>query len=276
MAELTHAPGTRPAPQPLRWTPELVARFWDGLAQAGLDDALAFGRMARRCIHWLIAKYLTPDGQHLDYGAGGGEVAEYLINQGFPFAVLEPSAERLARTTERLHGLPGFLGGGKPVAEQSYDAVTCFEVLEHILDADWNRVCDELAGHVRPGGVLIVSTPNDEDMRRDTVYCPVSNTCFHRWQHVRRISAATLTSAFAARGIRKLCAHQLDFVEGLFEPYLHMMGMADPPPREPGQPEEIVPLHIHWLLHDIDGVMGGASRLLYVGRKPAASVHAGG
>jgi SAM-dependent methyltransferase len=259
-------------PSPLIWTPELVARFWDGMARAGLDDVMAFGRMARRCILWLVGRHLVPGGRHLDYGSGGGEVAAHLIEHGFPFAVFEPSGERQRRTAARLASLAGFLGGPGLEDGGRFDAVTCFEVLEHVLDERFEAVCDQLAHYVRPGGKLILSTPNDEDLARDTVYCPTSDQTFHRWQHVRRITGDLLERTFARRGFRKLCTHQLDFDESLFRPYLHLMGLAEPDagPTPEAKPGEIVPLHIHQILHDVDGVMGGASRLLYVGAKDGA------
>jgi SAM-dependent methyltransferase len=244
-----------------------VSRFWDGLAKAGLDETLAFGNLAKRCIHWIISRHLHPDGRHLDYGAGGGEVAEHLIRNGFAFAIFEPSAERLARTTSRLRGLPGFLGGGTAIVDEVFDTVTCFEVLEHVLDEAWDAVCDALVAHVRPGGKLIVSTPNNEEMSRDTVYCPLSNVTFHRWQHVRRIDCDFLTETFASRGVEKVCVHQLDFIDALYEPYRHMLGHPAPAPSTERYIEEVVPLHIHWLANDIDGVIGGASRILFIGQR---------
>jgi SAM-dependent methyltransferase len=250
-------------PRPLVWTPELVTRFWDGMARAGLDEVMAFGRMARRCILWLVGRHLVPGGRHLDYGSGGGEVAAYLIEHGFPFAVLEPSVERQRSAESRLSSLAGFLGCPGPEDVGGYDAVTCFEVLEHVLDDRFEAVCDEIASYVRPGGRLIISTPNNEDLARDTVYCPVSNHTFHRWQHVRRIDQKTLESAFARRGFRKVCTHQLDFDENLFQPYLYLMGLAEPAAGSAKQ----MPLHIHQVLNDIDGVMGGATRLLHVAVK---------
>lgn len=33
------------------------------------------------------------------------------------------------------------------------------------------------------GGALIITTPNEENLEDNMVYCPVSNTIFHRWQH---------------------------------------------------------------------------------------------
>ncbi|MBL4757457.1 MAG: class I SAM-dependent methyltransferase [Rhizobiales bacterium] len=252
-------------PEPIIWTPELVNRFWDGLAQAGLDDVMAFGRMARRCIHWVINDQLKPAGRHLDYGAGGGEVAAYLIERGYPFAVFEPSGERQRKTERLLADLEGFIPDVGPKDEGSFDAVTCFEVLEHVLDEDIDKVCDELAAYVRPGGRLIISTPNNEDLRCGMIYCPVSNKLFHRWQHVRQVTPEWITNMFAARGFTKICLHQLDFDENLFLPFLHHMGLAPAPGKKAGA--DIMPLHIHQVINNIDSIFGGATRLLYIGEK---------
>ena len=251
-------------PQPIVWTRELVNQFWNGMAHVDRDDRMAFGRMAKNCIHWLVARHLVAGGRHLDYGGGSGEVALHLISKGFPFAVFDPATERQKKTESALEGVEGFLGGPGSVPESSFDAVTCFEVLEHVLDQDIEQVCNELAEHVKPGGKLIISTPNSEDLLQDIAYCPMSNRYFHRWQHVRSVTPEWLTGVFEQRGIDKVSLQQLDFAESLFEPYLHMLGFAAPPPCVEG---EIIPLHIHNILNDIDGACGGATRLLFIGQK---------
>lgn len=258
-------------PKPIEWTPELVDRFWNGVTCMGIGDRMAFGRMARRCIHWIIARHLVIGGRHLDYGGGSGDVAAHLIAQGFPFAVYDPARKRQSKTEATLAGVDGFLGGAGDVPSATFDAVTCFEVLEHVLDQHIEQVCDELTAHLKPGGTLIISTPNSEDLALEMVYCPISNHYFHRWQHVRTITPKWLINMFERRGIEKVSLQQLDFAESLFEPYLHMMGHATPPPNTK---DEVVPHHIHNIMHDVDGTCGGATRLLYVGRKSGEPVSA--
>lgn len=279
-------------PKPLQWTPDLVVQFWNGMAKAGLDSC-SFGPMAKRCIHWLIGRHLVSGGRHLDYGSGGGEVASHLIANGYPFSVYEPAVERQRMAEQRLAGVAGFLGSPAPEGSGTYDAVTCFEVLEHVLEQDFEGVCDVLAGHVRPGGKLVISTPNNENLQSDMVYCPVSNHFFHRWQHVRVVTPKFLDETFSHRGFKKICIHQLDFQEALFSNDLDLLGFetpnisaatpsqsAPPPsarariaemiaPKAPS-PQRIIPLHIHNIIHNIDCVMGGATRILYIGQKHPA------
>ncbi|MBP0462566.1 class I SAM-dependent methyltransferase [Roseomonas sp. PWR1] len=253
----------QPEPTKLVWTRELVNRFWNGLSRAGHGDTRVFGRMARRSIHWLIARHLVKGGRHLDFGAGGGEIAEHLIDQGYPFAAIDPASDRAARADALLSGKAGYLPAPEPGGSETFDAVTCFEVLEHVLDDEFEGVCDTLAGLVKPGGRLIITTPNSEDLDDGVVYCPVANVTFHRWQHVRSITPAMMDAMFARRGFSKVCLHQLDFIDALYEPYLHMLGFIDRPLAE----GEIIPLHIHNINHNIDSVIGGASSILYVGQK---------
>jgi SAM-dependent methyltransferase len=43
-------------------------------------------------------------------------------------------------------------------AEDSFDLIVCFEVIEHVEEQD--RVLDQLARVLRPGGLLLISSPN--------------------------------------------------------------------------------------------------------------------
>jgi SAM-dependent methyltransferase len=47
-----------------------------------------------------------------------------------------------------------------PFAEDSFDVVVCFETLEHVTDQP--KALDELRRILRPGGVLLISSPNHD------------------------------------------------------------------------------------------------------------------
>ena len=96
-----------------------------------------------------------------------------------------------ARAAVNRTPLMRFLGGDAtrlPFADSSFDAVTMFDVLEHIPDhalaaAEARRV-------LRPGGVIMVSTPHTRwrypYFRFMASVCPREEELFAEWGHVRR------------------------------------------------------------------------------------------
>jgi ubiquinone/menaquinone biosynthesis C-methylase UbiE len=71
---------------------------------------------------------------------------------------------------------------------QSFDAITMYDVLEHIPDHE--RAISEGLRVLRPGGYLIISTPNEHwrfpYYRFMKKWCPSEEKMFAEWGHVRR------------------------------------------------------------------------------------------
>ncbi len=74
-----------------------------------------------------------------------------------------------------------------PLADHSIDAVTSFETLEHVSDAA--AFIAELRRVLRPGGTLILSTPNKD-------FGPQSNNPFHIQEFTAAELQALLCQAF--------------------------------------------------------------------------------
>jgi SAM-dependent methyltransferase len=70
----------------------------------------------------------------------------------------------------------------------SFDAITMFDVLEHIPDHE--RASAEALRVLRPGGYLLVSAPNEHwrfpYYRFMKPFCPSEEEMFAEWGHVRR------------------------------------------------------------------------------------------
>src|SRR5579859_853155 len=200
----------------LGWTPELVGRFWDGVARTRGLAQQSFGRLGGRYLLQAVRWHLRLGARHLDFGGGDGDFAALLAEQGFPAAVFEPSAERAARVTERLAGRPGFLGTVGHADVEPFDTIFLVEVIEHVLEADLAAVLARLDRLLAPGGQIIVSTPNAEDLEENFAFEPAEGVLFHRWQHQRSFTRETLSALLAAHGFAPRVVHEIELTDRIF------------------------------------------------------------
>lgn len=100
----------------------------------------------------------------LDVGCGGGLLAEQFAALGCRVTGVDPSEPSLqaARVHAEKTGLSiRYLSGrgeALPVADQSFDIVSCCDVFEHVEDLD--AVLGEISRVLKPGGVLLFDTIN--------------------------------------------------------------------------------------------------------------------
>ncbi|MEU1314560.1 class I SAM-dependent methyltransferase [Streptomyces tibetensis] len=98
----------------------------------------------------------------LDIGCGDGTAAATAapLLPGHRVIGVDWSQDALRRARTRIpHAVRGELtGGGLPFASGSADAVLFSEVVEHLVDPD--AALDEIRRILRPGGHLMLSTPN--------------------------------------------------------------------------------------------------------------------
>ena len=189
-------------PTPIKWTPKQVAAFWDFEQQKGRYHAQRFG--------FNILSYLRRDlrgvGSALDFGCGLGHMIEHLLPMVREAAGCEQSVDTIRAANVRLQEHPGFLGvfDTKTLLEEgrTFESVLLSEVIEHLDDEALASVFEAIRRLLVPGGLLIVTTPNAEDLFGEQVLCPHCRTTFHRWQHVRSWSGETLSRFLDAQGFR--------------------------------------------------------------------------
>ena len=160
------------------------------LARNPFPAPLTFGffyREKMRAVH-----RVSPEGPLRDILEVGG-------GRGGLTALLYPGARIVNIDFDRVFGneavnrQPGmsFVCGDAtrlPFPDASFDAVTMFDVLEHIPDD--RTAADEAFRVLRPGGWLLASSPNEHwrfpyyDVLRP--YCPSEEEMFAEWGHVRR------------------------------------------------------------------------------------------
>lgn len=101
----------------------------------------------------------------LDYGSGIGTTAILLAEQGYDVTIADvPSVTfQYAQHRLRRRNLPFKaieIMGDLPSLPESYHAIVCFDVLEHVPMPD--RVYKQLLRHLVPGGLISVVAPFDE------------------------------------------------------------------------------------------------------------------
>jgi 2-polyprenyl-3-methyl-5-hydroxy-6-metoxy-1,4-benzoquinol methylase len=245
-------------PERLKWTPELVGRFWDGFSQTQLVQ-FSFSRQAGGDLLIAIDHLLPRNGEILDFGAGDGHLVRLLSERGFCAAAYEPSGGRMQNLEGALAGIERFGGVIGQNATSKFDLVIMAEVIEHVLDDELDTTLGRLATLTKPGGILIVTTPNNENLELGMTYCPVSNMLFHRWQHVRSFTETTLPELLRSYGFVETVTHRVGFDAAVFLP-------VDPQsPTAPSQ--DRLPDYIAKLRRNEKALIGSEANLLYVGRR---------
>ena len=162
----------------------------------------------------------------LDLGCGSGRATRLLEKAGKKVIGLDISAEALRRAS-RLGGASSYVQADcdaqPPFADQSFEAVYCAEVIEHLLDPEsMVRECYRL---LKPAGILFVSTPYHARIKN----CVIAAIAFERHfdpigPHIRFFTYRSLRDLLATNGFRVRNAFYL----GRFWPlWMNMMVSAE-------------------------------------------------
>jgi len=145
-------------------------------------------------------------GRVVDYGAGPGFLIDELLAAGVQCAAVEFGEEAVSELNDRFEKQRGFLGArsNDHLAEWkgTFDAVLLIEVVEHLYDRQLHDCLSAVCSLLKPGGRLIVTTPNEEDRTRSFICSPESGLLFHRYQHVRSWDSKSLADVLRTSGFR--------------------------------------------------------------------------
>jgi 2-polyprenyl-3-methyl-5-hydroxy-6-metoxy-1,4-benzoquinol methylase len=171
----------------------------------------------RRLFSALYGRFLPArrDAEILEVGCGSGSFLHFLRSEGYQrIHGVDIAAEQvtLARSlgiedVEAADALPYL--AAHPAA---YDLIAAFDVIEHFTKDDVLRFLDHVHGALRPGGALLLRTPNADNP-------------FHSWI---RYADFTHEVAFTPLSIRQVLRATgfTDIVVVPLEPYVHGVASA--------------------------------------------------
>jgi ubiquinone/menaquinone biosynthesis C-methylase UbiE len=151
--------------------------FWEGEA---LQDENNLTRVKE------TAALIPEDANSLlDVGCGNGVFVNYLqqLLPGLKLLAIDRShaALKYVKTEKREGDIADI-----PLADRSYDCVTCLEVIEHLPIGVFQRALSELTRVAKQ--YVIVSVPYAEELERNHTQCPECKSIFNADLHLRTFS----------------------------------------------------------------------------------------
>lgn len=199
-------------PTPIVWTPEFVQRYWDWMSHH--SDAY-FTEAYGDAIVGVLRPHLKGRQSVLDYGCGTGFLLQRLVDAGWTGVGADSSSDSLAAVRQKLDGHRRF-GGAYSIDAvlergERFDALTSIEVVEHLPDEVLDDTLARWKQLLKPSGVVAITTPNEEQLAAEELYCPSCDHTYHRWQHVRSWSADSLSAYLNKSGFDVIEARATDF-----------------------------------------------------------------
>jgi SAM-dependent methyltransferase len=186
------------------WTDEKVAQFWEYENNGRKNQENWFTLQLNDAIWNFTKKYIYKKAKILDYGAGKGFLSEYISNRLGEGHIdcADFSEAGLENIRSLLSGRSNFgdciLIKTFPIGapDDFYDVIYFIETIEHLTDNFFHPTIEELKRLLKPGGILIITTPNNEDLSKSTDRCPDCGCVFHRVQHIQSFTCDKLKNMF--------------------------------------------------------------------------------
>jgi 2-polyprenyl-3-methyl-5-hydroxy-6-metoxy-1,4-benzoquinol methylase len=165
----------------------------------------AFAAYLRRFVEEELSLRLRPGARVLDVGCGNGEFLAALAETGFEGWGLDVSAAAVEACRRRgLRASEGDLSGGECPGEGPFDAVTLWDVVEHLTEP---AAClRRAAALLKPGGFVFVKTP---EVRGLSAFLAGALPVMHRVllsapAHIQYFTKRSAGAALAASGVERI------------------------------------------------------------------------
>jgi 2-polyprenyl-3-methyl-5-hydroxy-6-metoxy-1,4-benzoquinol methylase len=188
----------------IEWTDEQVKKFWDYESQ--FPEKYFTHTFGGRILEE-IGGHLKGKKNVLDYGTGIGLLIPHLLKHNFEVTGTDFSHDSIETVNKRFKNESNFNGAyyidDIININKKYDVIFCIEMIEHINDHYLDITFKNLKHLLSDGGVVVITTPNDEKLEDNMIFCVNCDSTFHRWQHLKSWSTSSLEKVITNYGFKK-------------------------------------------------------------------------
>jgi SAM-dependent methyltransferase len=144
-----------------------------GTSQGGGKSGLT-SKLSTPAIHRAILRAIAnaaPQGlrgEHLDVGSGAGELLELIATRYSMQSFACDYTDRLMKRPDQPVDIVDLNHQPLPYADNRFALVTCAETIEHL--ENYRQTIREIHRVLRPGGIVVISTPNVLNLRSRVRY----------------------------------------------------------------------------------------------------------
>lgn len=152
----------------------------------------------------VLKKYASDSGQLLDFGAGQGDFLKEMVSSGTKYMC--HGVDLMYSNVPGVNWYVQDLNKKLQFKDGQFDVITCIEVIEHLENP--RQIIRDLARVLKPEGVLIVTTPNNESWRSILSYIFrghfVSFTDTSYPAHITALNQTDLYRIFQECGLKRM------------------------------------------------------------------------
>lgn len=203
----------------IHWTPEKIASYWDYISANTHFADMYFTKHSGLAVARDFVKTLNrKNASILDFGCGPGNLFASLtkVFSDFKYSGIDFSKKSI-EIAKKAHAsnknfVDAFHISSFPIQhEKKYGHIICCEVIEHLDDHSLHDVTQSFYDLLIPGGILYITTPNDENLDSNKLMCPDCGCIYHPWQHMRSWSKETIKSYFESNGFETIKIKEIYF-----------------------------------------------------------------
>lgn len=206
----------------IEWNGEKIARIWDFYSTHKPYSDQYFTKNFGNDLLKNINKIINLQGKSiLDFGSGPGFFLEVLYNNRIKcdYYALDFSEKSIEKIYKQFNSVE-ILKNAKYVShlpsdfeDGQFDVILSFEVIEHLNENQFEDMLREVNRLLKPGGFLILTTPNKEDLSLELNFCPDCGCTYHKWQHMSSWNSRKLDLSLMKIGVKSKYIIETEFFD---------------------------------------------------------------